>query len=112
MAVPNRPLSQNKYPEQYMQNTSFDEDFGVNAVETLGYDGVSLQRSIADSTALKLTTVGTDTYVGIAAPSTAQSTAKWQCFKIDSSSGVVITWADGNASFDNVATDLTALSYS
>lgn len=38
MAVPNRPLSQNKYSEQNMLNTSFDEDFGVNAVETLVYD--------------------------------------------------------------------------
>lgn len=37
-ATPNRPLSQNKYPLQYMGNTSFDEDFGVNAVEVLGFD--------------------------------------------------------------------------
>lgn len=112
MAVPNRPASQNKYPEQYMQNTSFDEDFGVNAVETLGYDGQSLLRSHADALAVKVQTSGDITYLGLAATGTAQSTAKWQARKIDASSGVVITWADGNSNFDNVATDLSALTYS
>jgi hypothetical protein len=38
MAVPNRPLGQTKYTEQNMGNTSFDDDFGVNAVEILEYD--------------------------------------------------------------------------
>lgn len=112
MAVPNRPKSQNKYPEQYMQNTSFDEDFGVNAVETLGYDGQSLQRSMADAMSLKVTTVGDITYLGLAAAGTTEATAKWQARKIDTSSGVFISFADGNANFDNVATDLTALTYS
>jgi hypothetical protein len=41
MPTPNRPASQNKYPEQYMGNTSFDEDFGVNTVEILSYNPVS-----------------------------------------------------------------------
>jgi len=112
MATPNRPASQNKYPEQYMQNTSFDEDFGVNAVETLGFDGVSLQRSQADNLAVKVTVSGAVTYVGMAAPGTAQSSATWQAMKIDETTGTVITWADGNSSFDNIATDLTALTYS
>jgi hypothetical protein len=112
MPVPNRPKAQQKYSEQYMGNTSFDEDFGVNTVEQLGYDGVALQRAIADSMALKVTVSGTITYIGVAAPGTAQSTAKWQCKKIDTTTGVVITWADGNADFDNTSTDLTALTYS
>lgn len=112
MATPNRDLSQNKYPEQYMMNTSFDEDFGVNAVETLGFDGVALQRSVADSMAVKIETDTDVKYIGLAAPGTAQATAKWQAFKVDTSSGTVITFADGDASFDNVATDLSALSYS
>lgn len=98
--------------EQYIQNSSFDADFGTQTFEPLGYDGVSLQRMIANSMALKVTVSGDITYIGIAAPGTAQGTAKWQCKKIDTSSGVVITWADGDASFDNTSTDLTALSYS
>jgi len=112
MAVPDRPASQNKYPEQYMQNTSFDETFGVNTVEILKYDGSGLQRALADAMALKVTVSGTNTFLAMAAAGTAQATAGWQARKIDTSSGVVITWADGNADFDNVATDLTALSYS
>lgn len=112
MAVPNRDPSQNKYPEQYMQNTSFDEDFGVNAVEVLEYDGSSLHRKTTGNVATKITEVGDVTYIATAPAGTAQSTAGWQVKKIDASTGVVITWADGNTAFDNVATDLTALSYS
>lgn len=66
----------------------------------------------AGPVATKITVVGSITYIGIAKPGTAQSAAKWQCQKIDETSGTVITWADGNANYDNVATDLTALSYS
>ena len=62
--------------------------------------------------ALKVTTSGSITYVGIAAPGSSQSSAVWQCKKIDETTGTVITWADGNANFDNVSTDLTSLTYS
>jgi len=112
MATPNRPLAQNKYSEQYMGNTSFDETFGVNTTESLGFDGQNLQRMTADALAIKVTVSGAITYVGVAAPGTSQSAAFWQCKKIDESSGTVITYADGDASFNNTATDLTALTYS
>lgn len=110
-AIPNRPLSQNKYSEQNMQNTSFDEDFGVNTFESLGFDGTSLQRMNADAVAMKMTTVGSVTYLAIAAPGTAQSSAKWQCLKMDETSGLIVTYADGDADYNNVATDLTSLVY-
>lgn len=110
--APNRDPSQTKYTVQNMGNSSFDEDYGVNAVENLGHDGVSLQKNVADSLAVKITVVGSVTYVGIASPGTAQGTATWQCKKIDETSGTIITWADGDPNFNNVATDLTALSYS
>jgi hypothetical protein len=69
---------------------------------------------IASSTdyAIKVTEVGAVTYLGKAAPGSAESSAVWQCKKIDGTSGVKITFANGNAAFDNVATDLTALLYS
>ena len=68
----------------------------------------------ADSPAQKITVSGSYTYIGIAAPGTAQATAKWRCKRIDESvSGTTIfTWADGDALFDNISTDLTALTYS
>lgn len=60
----------------------------------------------------KITISGTNTYIARANVGIDQSSASWQCKKIDTSSGVVITWADGNSNFDNIATDLTSLSYS
>lgn len=59
--------------------------------------------------AAKITSSGGYTYVGEAAPGTAQATAAWRCCRIDSTGTTV--WADGDGNFDNVATDLTALSY-
>ena len=80
MPIPNRPLSQNKYSEQNMGNTSFDEDFGVNAVENLVYNPTTetLDRMTQASlfthvtTAVTLTTAGT-TYL---LPTTEQSGRK------------------------------------
>ena len=112
MTVPNRkdlPTIHNS--EQGVLNSSFDEDFGVSTAEGLSYDGQSLQRTNADNLAMKITEDGLVTYIAIAAPGTLQSEAKWQVKKIDKTTGTVITWADGNANFDNSATDLTALSY-
>lgn len=61
---------------------------------------------------LKLTEDGTTTYIAKAAPGSDESDAVWQAYKLDASSGLKITFADGDANFDNVATDLTSLSYS
>jgi hypothetical protein len=67
-----------------------------------------------DNYATKITTVGSVTYVAIAPIGTGQTEAKWQAKKIDQSVAgtTVVTWADGNDAFDNIATDLTSLSYS
>lgn len=112
--MPDRDPSQNKYIEQYMENSSYDETLDVLTRLPLGYDGVGAQRKIADCLAMKITTSGDYTYIAKSSPGTSQSDAKWQVVRIDSSTPgtTVFTWADGNASFDNVATDLTALSYS
>jgi hypothetical protein len=58
MPIPNRPKSQIQYSEQNMGNTSFDEDFGVNAVEIVGFDGTVLRRiSIDESGQIQLTNI-------------------------------------------------------
>lgn len=54
----------------------------------------------------------TVTYVGKADPGTATSSALWQIQKIDTSSGTVITWADGDGDFDNEWDNRASLSYS
>jgi len=97
---------------QNLANWSFDKDYNVFIVETGGTDGVSLQRNTAKNLAIKVTVSGDITYVAKAAPGTAQATEKWQVMKVDETTGTIITWADGDANFDNAATDLTALSYS
>jgi hypothetical protein len=44
-------------------------------------------------------------YVGEAVVGSATGDAVWRIQKIDTTSGVVITWADGDALFDNVWDD-------
>lgn len=111
MPTPNRPLPQNQFSEQNILNTSYDTDFGVLSVEPIEYNGQGLQRQIATSMSLKMETSGSVKYIAIAKPGTAQSEAKWQCKKLDTTSGLVITWADGNADFDNTADSLSSLTY-
>lgn len=83
---------------------------GGGGLPTALVDGNALRTSDKPY-AQKITTVGSITYVAKAEPGTAQSSPAWQVQKVDETIGTVITWADGNALFDNVATDLTALSY-
>lgn len=54
----------------------------------------------------------TVTYVGQAKPGTATSSALWRIKKIDSTSGTIITFADGDDSFNNVWDNRASLSYS
>lgn len=105
---------QSKYSEQYILNNIYDQVLRAIAVIGVGYDGVNSQVPLADALATKITTVGAVTYIGVAAPGTAQSSALWQAKKIDSSTPneTLILWADGDAQFNNVSSDLTALSYS
>lgn len=101
-----------------------NKNVGVKKVGLFVYDAAAddyvrvqgtpggLLLSSSENYATKITTSGSVTYVALAAVGSAQSSAVWQVKKIDESSGTIITWADGNDNFDNVATDLTSLSYS
>lgn len=100
------------YSLEHIANQSFDSETQTTIVQALGFDGVSLQRPVADAMAVKIQTGSNVKYIGLAKPGTAQATAKWQAFKVDTSSGTVITFADGDSNFDNTATDLSALTYS
>jgi len=50
--------------------------------------------------------------VGEAAIGTATSDNKWRIKKIDSTSGVVIQWAQGTAGFDYIWDNRASLTYS
>lgn len=108
--MPTKPTDKIVYSSQEIDNMSFDTDLLTRVSQGVGFDGVNLQRENAQNLATETQTSGTDTYIGEAAPGTAKATAKWKAYKVTSAG--VITWADGNANFDNVATDLTALTYS
>lgn len=78
-----------------------------------GHAGVTLRSSDgsdADALAIKITVSGGVTYIGEAAPGSAQASAVWRCSAIDASGNV--TWADGDSNFDNIATNLPGLTYS
>jgi hypothetical protein len=62
--------------------------------------------------ALRLATDGNIDYVGEAAIGADPNDAVWRIKKVDSSSGIIIKWADGNASFDNTWTGYAGHSYS
>lgn len=54
----------------------------------------------------------TVTYIGQAKPGTATSSALWRVKKIDTTTGTVITFADGDDLFDNVWDNRASLPYS
>lgn len=97
---------------EHIANQSFDQTTQISMTENVGFDGQNIQRPNADNLALRTTESGSITYVALAAPGSLQSDAVWQCRKIDETSGTVITWADGDSNFDNVATNLASLTYS
>lgn len=51
-------------------------------------------------------------YVGQAEPGSPTSSAVWQISRIDLSSGVVVTWANGNREFKNIWDNRSSLTYS
>jgi hypothetical protein len=98
--------------EQRVLNKSFDREFDVLAVENLEYDGVSLQRQQSSNIAVQLDSAADPIiYVGKAPIGSATSSAVWQIVKLDTTSGLVKTWADGNASFDNIWDNRASLTY-
>ena len=63
--------------------------------------------------ALQLDAVGTTTYIGEALPGTVTSAALWRIKRmVETGPDIVITWADGDANFNNVWDDRAGLSYS
>lgn len=54
----------------------------------------------------------TITYVGYAAPGSSAASAVWKIFRLDTTSGIVKLYADGNTNYDNVWNSRAGLSYS
>lgn len=74
--------------------------------------GVSLEQRSDTLGSLKLDQVtSTVFYVGEATIAASTSGAMWRIRKIDTTTGVDVKWADGNAHFDNVWDDRAAITY-
>lgn len=82
------------------------------------WSGIGDAASVSDAQyATKITSSGGYTYIGEALPpgttyanrAAHEAAAVWRVKRIDSSGSS--SYADGNANFDNIATDLTALSF-
>ena len=106
--------------EQEILKKSRDDKYEVLAVETLKELAISselgsLYRTSVDGNevAMRLdkTTTPDVIYQGWAAPGTLTSAASWKIRKMDLTSGVIITWADGNTYFDNIFNNRENLSY-
>ena len=95
--------------EQDVLNAAFDDEFQTFKVSQYGSAGDTLQRANADNLQIKSVASGGYTYFCFAAPGTPVATAKWRIFRIDANTNLM--YADGNAAYDNVATDPTSLSY-
>lgn len=68
-----------------------------------------------DNKAVVLYEASPGLFVCRASIGSALSDAVWQIMRVDTTSGIVVTWADGNSNYDNVATDsatVQGLSYS
>ena len=50
-------------------------------------------------------------YYGKASIGSSDNDPVWQIKKIDNTSGVIITWADGNENFDNIWDNRESLTY-
>lgn len=124
MSAPTNDGNIVKRTSQYIDNTSFDETTAVRGVAIYGTnDGTNVYRmAIGPNGEMLLSKFdfktevdsasSTVTYIGYASPGSAKSSAIWKVKKIDTSSGVEITYADGNGNFDNVWDNRASLSYS
>lgn len=96
----------------HTETLSTDQSTKINVNIPLGYDGNGYSKNTSKCLATIMVESGDILYFAYAAPGTATSTAKWRAKKMDFTTGMVVTWADGNQEFDNVATSLASLSYS
>lgn len=103
-----------KYSEQELLNLSFDDTYKMLAMMNMQWDGgTKAYRPMSDNTATILDdSADPILYVGKAPIGTATSAASWQIVKLDTSSGMIKTWADGDGDFDNIWDDRVSLSYS
>ena len=58
---------------------------------------------------IKIVEDGTTTYIGFSKPGTAEATEEWKVMKLDTASGMKLTWARGAPDFLYAVTDMASL---
>jgi hypothetical protein len=128
MSIPNRTgvPEHTSQSEQSVLNYSFDELFKILTVALAAYNPAtnSIDRLKVDPTGSLLASMSETayatriddtatpiTYIGRATPGSDPTTAVWQIQRVDETTGTIITWADGDANFNNVWSDRTSLTY-
>lgn len=80
-------------------------EFEVQAITNYTYDSVNRAVKTTPISIFYITYIdeasATVTYVGKALPGSLTSASVWQIQKIDTTTGTVITFADGDGEFDN-----------
>ena len=75
-------------------------------------EGTVTANSPTEAVIIDDVTTANTVYICKAPIGTLTNTASWQIAKLDTSSGLIKTWADGNSLFDNIADNRDSLSYS
>lgn len=81
------------------------EDVSITALQLLTY--VTYTNNVAENSANQNLI-----YVGTAKSGTATSAASWKIKRLDFTSGLTTTYADGNQNYDNIWDNRESLSYS
>ena len=85
---------------------------GTDGAASDVYDGNPLPTASA-ALAVRLDEASaTISYVGEAPAGSLTSSAAWRIKKLNTASGTILTWADGDTDFDNVWDDRASLTYS
>lgn len=82
----------------------------LNAKRVISIDSGGNPSSSGASYAVEAQQDSTYEYYAFAPPGTSLASASWQAKRVESDG--TTRWADGNANFDNVASNLAGLSYS
>lgn len=83
----------------------------IDVVVTANTDNIETRAQALASRVDDISTASV-TYVGEAVVGGSAASAIWRIKRIDETSGIVITWADGNSNFDNIWNNRTGLTYS
>lgn len=94
-------------PSTFAWEAATGSTAGGESVEVSNFP--SLYTIAEDNKAVVVYEDGNVLYICKAVIGTSVSAASWQIKKVDATSGVAITWCDGDASYNNTATNLATV---